>query len=308
VLASGKSQTGRFLKTFLLDGFNRVDGRRVFDGMHVFVSGAGLLPIMQSGEGPESSANGAPSFDEPEFPGVHDGVLTIGEIVAKAEARGEIPPKMLLLNSTVDYFSIRASLGRTGVSGTADRALPETVRMYDVAGASHATVVRADACRLPPGRLDWAPVSRATLLRLDAWVGSNTAPPANRLMPLLPAGEDPTVLAAPKALQSAVIQVPQRDADGNPLGGIRLPDLAVPLGVHGVQNEPLSFTCSLVGAYRPFPAARVAALYKDQNDYVNRIRAAAREAEDEGFLLPEDAAIIVNSAAAAAIFDTGAGR
>lgn len=51
VLASGKSQTGRFLKTFLLDGFNQVDGRRVIDGMHVFVSGAGLLPIMQSGTG-----------------------------------------------------------------------------------------------------------------------------------------------------------------------------------------------------------------------------------------------------------------
>ena len=46
-LATGKSQDGRFLKTFLLDGFNKVDGRRVFDGMHVFVSGAGLLPILR---------------------------------------------------------------------------------------------------------------------------------------------------------------------------------------------------------------------------------------------------------------------
>src|SRR5262249_38272621 len=40
VLASGKSQTGRFLKSFLLNGFNWHDGRRVFDGMHVFVGGA----------------------------------------------------------------------------------------------------------------------------------------------------------------------------------------------------------------------------------------------------------------------------
>jgi Alpha/beta hydrolase domain len=305
VLASGKSQTGRFLKTFLLDGFNQIDGRRVIDGMHVFVSGAGLLPILQSGTGPGSSADGAPSFEDPEFPGVHDGVLTIGEIIAKVEARGEVPPRMLLINSTVDYLSIRASLGRTGAKGAVDLPLPANVRMYDIAGGSHATVVRADACNLAPGRLDWTPVSRTTLLRLDAWVRANNEPPPNRLMPLQPSHDDPTVLAAPKGLADAVILVPQRDADGNPLGGVRLPDIAVPLGVHGAQNEPLSFACSLVGAYRPFAAARVAERYKDQNDYVNRIRIAAREAEAAGFLLPEDAAIIVNAAVVAPIFEQG---
>ncbi|MGA3401836.1 MAG: alpha/beta hydrolase domain-containing protein [Acetobacteraceae bacterium] len=314
VLASGKSQTGRFLKTFLLFGFNSMDGRRVIDGMHVFVSGAGLLPIMRSGTGPQSSADGAPTFDDPEFPGVHDGVLTIGEIIAKMQARGEIPPKMLMINSTVDYFSIRASLGRTGPTGTADLPLPANVRMYDIAGGAHATVAKAPSCKLAPGRLDWVPVSRATLLRLDQWVASNIEPPPTRLMPLQPANDDPTVLRAPKNLPDAVIQVPQRDADGNPLGGVRLPDLAVPLGVHGAQNEPLSFTCMLVGAYLPFAATRqareatqdkrlsLAERYKDQNDYVNRIRVAARAAEGDGFLLPEDAAIIENSVAAAPIF------
>jgi hypothetical protein len=302
LLASGKSQTGRFLKTYLLDGFNRVDGRRVFDGMHVFVSGSGLLPIMQSGTGPESSANGAPNFQDPEFPGVHDGILTIGAIIDAVEARGEVPPKMLLINSTVDYSSIRASLGRTGAKGTQDLPLPANVRMYDIAGGSHVTVPRADACKLAPGRLDWTPVSRATLLRLDAWVGSNSEPPPTRLMKLQPSGDDAAVLGAPKGLPEAVIQVPQRDADGNPIGGVRLPDIAVPLGVHGAQNEPLSFTCSLVGAYLPFPAAKVAELYKNQNDYVNRVRVAARDVEEQGFLLPEDAAIIVNAAAAAPVF------
>jgi Alpha/beta hydrolase domain len=314
VLASGKSQTGRYLKTFLLDGFNRVEGRRVFDGMHVFVSGAGLLPIMQSGTGPESSADRAPNFADPEFPGVNDGPLTITEIIAKVQARGEVPPRMLLLNSTVDYLSLRASLGRTGGKGTTDLALPENVRMYDVAGASHVTVPKADSCKLLPGRLDWTPVSRATLLRLDEWVASNIQPPATRLMPLQPANGDPNVLVAPKNLPDAVIQEPKRDADGNPLGGVRLPDLAVPLGTNGVQNEPHSFTCSLVGAFLPFAATRQAReaagdqrlsleeRYHDQDDYVNRIGVAAREAETEGFLLPEDAAIIVNSVAAAPIF------
>jgi len=314
VLASGKSQTGRFLKTFLLNGFNRLDGRRVFDGMHVFVSGSGLLPIMRSGTGPGSSADGAPSFDNPEFPGVHDGLLTIGEIIAKVQARGEVPPKMLMLNSTVDYLSIRASLGRTGGKGTVDLPLPDNVRMYDIAGGAHATVPKADGCDLAPGRLDWTPVSRATLLRLDAWVASNTAPPPTTLMPLRAAKDDPNVLRAPANLPNATIQVPQTDPDGNPIGGVRLPDLAVPLGVHGAQNQPHSFSCSLVGAFLPFAATREARdaagdkrpslveRYKNQEDYVTRIRVAAREAESAGFLLPEDAAIIVNSVAAAPIF------
>ena len=40
VVGTGKSQSGRFLKTFLLHGFNKVNGHRVMDGMHIFVSGA----------------------------------------------------------------------------------------------------------------------------------------------------------------------------------------------------------------------------------------------------------------------------
>ena len=72
-LASGKSQDERFLKTFLLNGFNMAGNRRAFDGMHVFVSAAGLLPILQTGTGPESSGNGIPTFANPEFPGVNDG-------------------------------------------------------------------------------------------------------------------------------------------------------------------------------------------------------------------------------------------
>ena len=315
-IGTGKSQDGRFLKTFLLHGFNVAQGRRVFDGMQVFVSGAGLLPILQSGTGPHSSGDTTPNFADPDYPGVNDGPLTIGEIVHTVEARGEVPPKMMLLNSTVDYASLRASLGRTGAHGTADLPLPPNVRMYDVAGASHVTVLKADRCTRPPGRLDWAPVARATLQRLDGWVARNAPPPATRLMPLQPAPADPTVLRAPKALPDAVVQVPQRDADGNPIGGVRLPDIAVPLGVYGGQNAPLTtFTCSLVGAYQPFARTRdandtgvpsLAERYRTQQDYVTRVGVAARAAQAEGFLLPGDVAVIVNAAAETPLFGSPA--
>src|SRR6201994_1202906 len=308
-LASGKSQDGRFLKTFLLNGFNIVGHRRVFDGMHVFVSGAGLLPILQTGLGPKSSGDEAPTFANPDFPGVNDGPLTIGEIVARVEARGEVPPKMLLVSSTTDYYSLRASLGRTGESGTADQPLPANVRMYDIAGGSHVVVPAAPACTSPPGRLDWAPVSRALLQRLDAWVSRNAEPPASELMPLEPAPAEPPALRAPSRLSAAVIQVLKRDQDGNALGGVRLPDVAVPLGTNGGRNAPQTFTCSLVGSFPPFAATKaerersgdarlsIEERYHGRNDYVNRVRIAAQDLATRGLLLSEDAAVIVQQAA-----------
>jgi hypothetical protein len=307
-LASGKSESGRYLKTFLFNGFNVADGRRVFDGMHVFVSGAGMLPIMQSTPGPQSSATGTPSFQNPEFRGVHEDVLTIGDIIEHVTARGEKPPLMLMINSTTDYFSVRASLSRTGAEGTAEHPFPDNVRVYDIAGASH--VVRRKAnCELPPARLDWSPVSRATLLRLDDWVAKGIEPPKTRLMPLEPANNDPTVLRAPAHLPKAIIEIPKRDEDGNALGGVRLPDMQVPLGVNARQNPPLSSPCRLDGGYVAFPRTRADAdaahdphrpvleRYKTRDDYVNRIRAAARDLERDGFLLPDDAAVIIESAA-----------
>ncbi|MGY3589282.1 hypothetical protein ACVIGB_001761 [Bradyrhizobium sp. USDA 4341] len=315
VLASGRSQDGRFLKSFLLNGFNMVGDRRVFDGMHVFVSAAGLLPILQTGLGPTSSAEGAPTFDNPDFPGVNDGPLTIGEITAKVEARGEVPPKMLLVSSTTDYYSLRASLGRTGASGTADQPLPANVRMYDIAGGSHVIVPKAPAaCKLPPGRIDWAPLSRALLLHLDAWVGRNAEPPASELMPLEPASGEPPALRAPSRLSAAVIQVPKRDQDGNALGGVRLPDHAVPTGTNGGQNQPQTFTCMLVGSFSPFAATKaerertgdarpsIEERYHGRDDYVNRIRIAALDLVTRGFMLPEDAAVIVQEAASSKLF------
>ncbi len=313
-LASGKSQDGRFLKTFLLNGFNMADHHRVFDGMHVFVSGAGLLPILQTGLGPKSSGDGAPSFENPDFPGVNDGPLTIREITVKVEARGEVPPKMLLVSSTTDYYSLRASLGRTGESGTADQPLPANVRMYDIAGGSHVVVPKAPACTMPPGRLDWAPVSRALLSRLDAWVSRNAEPPASALTPLEPAPAEPPALRAPSKFPAAVIQVPKRDADGNALGGVRLPDVEVPIGTNGGQNAPQTFTCSLVGSFSPFAATKadrertgdarlsIAERYHNRDDYVNRVRIAARDLVGRGLLLPDDEAVIVQQAAATSMF------
>ena len=128
-------------------------------------------------------------------------------------------------------------------------------------------------------------------------------------MALQDAANDPVVLRAPAHLPKAVIRIPVRDQDGHPTSGVRLPDVVVPLGSHGGQNSPLSGLCSLGSSYVAFAKTKdereatsdsrisLAERYKDRNDYVNRVRAAARELEQRGLLLTEDAAIITHTAA-----------
>ena len=314
-IASGKSQTGRFLKTFLLNGFNMAGDRRVFDGMQIFVSGSGLLPILQTGTGPESSGNASPNFTNPEMRGVHEKHLTIGDITNEVQARGEVPPKMMLLSTSTDFYSLRASLGRTGARGTTDQPIPANVRMYDIAGASHVLVPKQPKdCTMPHAVLDWTPVSRATFLRLDEWITTNSIPPQSRLMSLEKASEKIPTLPAPAHLPNAVIQVPQLDTDGNALGGVRLPDLVAPLGTHGGQNSPQTFTCSLIGSYSAFAVNQaereknkdsrlsVTERYQSRDEYVGKIRQAAANLMHEGLLLQDDMAVIIQAAASSPLF------
>jgi hypothetical protein len=308
-IALGYSQTARLLKTMLITGFDIVEGRRVFAGMHLFGGASGQAPILQSGTGPTSSAAGAPTFTNPAFPGVTVEPLTMGDIVRRAEERGLAPPRLIVVNTTTDYFTLRASLLRTGVSAVEDQPIPGNVRMYDMAGASHA-IATLPECKHPYDPLDWHPILRATLLQLDRWVSSNVEPPPSRLMPLRERREERGVLPPPASLPNAVIQVPMQDQDGNFRGGIRLPDVEAPLGVYGDQNEPLTTVlCSLNATFVAFARtqqereargdtrASLAERYKGRDDYINRLRVATRALENDGFLLPQDAAIIVNAAA-----------
>ena len=312
VIGTGKSQSGRFLKTFLLGGFNKSGDRLVFDGMQILTS-AGMLSLMRTSAGPESSANGIPLFDDVEMRGYTEDPLAIAELMQRVIGRGETPPRMLVMNATTDYYSIRSSLVRTGPTGTADLPLPPNVRMYDIAGAPHAITPNAPSCAMKPGVLEFSPVMRALLLHLDAWVARGTEPPATRLMPLEVATPE-AALRAPAYWPGAVIQVPKRDADGNALGGIRLPDIEAPLGTHVGLNTTRTRGCMLVGGYQPFAATMaereaagdarlsVAERYRTRDDYVNRVRNAARKLDSDGFLLPDDAAVIIQAAASSRAF------
>jgi hypothetical protein len=315
--AVGYSQTSRFLKSFLLNGFNVVGGKQVINGFHLVGGAAGQLPLMASGTGPASVASSTPGPAVPEHRGVHEEPFSYDELFAKLSARKEPLPKLFVTHYNIDYMGGRASLTRTGAEGTKERAILPNMRMYDLAGAAHLNVREQDKdCEFAHGQLDWSAPLRAQLVALNQWVASSVAPAPTTLMTLRKPRDNESVFSAPRYLPNAVVLVPVTDADDNPVGGVRLPDVSVPLGTHGRPNAPVSKSvCRLAGSYKPFATtARERAATTDTrlslqerypgglNEYVMRVRQASDLLVAQRHLLPDDAAVIVNAAADEKLF------
>jgi len=309
--AVGYSQTARFMKTFLVHGFNEDHGRVAFDGVHIVNAGAGVIPLLDAGPGPGSVAWDTPGHPNPELRGVHEEPFTWGAVMHEMGRRNKSIPKVIVNNTYDDYLGGRASLARTGAHGTEPATIPYNVRVFDISGAPHTNSrTRNPACGEGQGQLDWSPALRAQLVMLDNWVRDRASPPESRLFELEARPGDAEVFATPKYLSEAVVLVPKRAADGNAHSGVELPDIAVPIASHGFMNGPLTtLACRQAGTYRPFAktAAERAAgdtrpaldeLYPGGiNEYVTKVRMASGALVAQRLLMPEDALIILHSAA-----------
>jgi hypothetical protein len=111
--------------------------------------------------------------------------------------------------------------------------------------------------------------------------------------------------------------VPQVDADGNDIAGIRNPELAVPLATYtgwnfnraGGDGDPDQLV-PLAGSYIPFaataaerqasgdPRPSIAERYAGKDDYLQRVRSAADGLVQERYLLKADLERIVQRAGA----------
>jgi hypothetical protein len=97
--------------------------------------------------------------------------------------------------------------------------------------------------------------------------------------------------------------VPQVDADGNEIAGVRLPHVAVPLGaVMGWNQRQPPITgfnrlAGLTGSYVPFAWTKVQQRYGSKEAYLEKIRASAEALVKARFLLPEAVQACVDRAA-----------
>jgi hypothetical protein len=164
---------------------------------------------------------------------------------------------------------------------------PDTdhIRLWEVAGAAHADaylvgddVAGTLGCA---GEINKAPthyVVAAALRAFDTWMRTGTPPPT-----------------APRLDIKAVAGVPkiQRDARGNARGGIRTPQLDVPVAAYsGAPADASKLVCLLFGSTHPFDAATLARLYPSKDKYVADFLAATDAAIRRGHILQADRAAL----------------
>jgi hypothetical protein len=188
----GVSQSGRFLRQFLYEGFNEDEqGRKVYDGVIDEVGGAG--------RGSFNYRFGQASRDAEEFFNVFypadmfpftDGVETdpvLGKtdsLLARAEAR-HVSPKLFHIFSNSEYFNRAGSLIHTDVTGTRDIEPPPNSRIYFVSSGPHAfgpfPPVKAQGAAAFNNPVQRNPIVRALLKDMDQWVVDGTPPPPSRI-------------------------------------------------------------------------------------------------------------------------------
>lgn len=212
---------------------------------------------------------------------------------------------------------------------------PETIRVMDGLKG-----------QLPYNSVDYSPLMRAALINLDRWV-SGEAPAPDSLHPSLDKGTSvesrtlkqkfdripgvdspPAVTRAmnldfgPEVAQGRTLNLPPEhgdeypalvsdvDEDCNETGGIRLPDLTVPLATytgwnlrHPDNGNPglvIGITGGLAGWTLPFavtkgqreaaedPRMSIEERYESRDDYLQQALKAATQLVEDGYMLEED--------------------
>jgi len=350
VLAFGTSQSGRVLRDFLWQDFNRdATGQRVFDGLFIDAAGSRKsfvnVPFGQPGR--FSRQHEDHSYPGDRFPfsygerpdadsGGVDGIL-------RASTASQTCPKVIHTDSSSEYWQARAALVTSDEDGTAID-IPESVRVYLYASVQHGgPAARATPiCRYTINPLNDTPLHRALLVALEEWVTRDAAPPDSRiprvtdgtLVPIsrvvqaFPAIADCSVprsgneLTAwdystlpPKEIgdRRYVPLVPSTDADGNDLGGIRLPAVSVPIGTYtgwNIRRDGYApgQLASVRGSFFPFPATKAERLakgdprpsieerYPSRDAYVRAVSDAAAALCGARLMLEEDASRLVAEA------------
>lgn len=189
-LAVGVSQTGRFLRHFLYQGFNTDEqAREAYDGVMAITAGAGRGSFNHRFAQPSRDAHRFSAFEYPtdifpftsrvQFDSLQwrsDGLL--------ARQRAAHRPKTMYVNSGYEYWGRAASLIHTSPDGDADVAPLRNERIYHIASAQHFP------WRIPPqdfqleetpdfyrgNPLDHSVVYRALLVQLVDWIEEDDAP------------------------------------------------------------------------------------------------------------------------------------
>jgi alpha/beta hydrolase family protein len=328
-LAFGSSQSGRFLRTFLYNGFNGDEkGRQVYDAAWAHIAGAAGLDVNARGATPTSLT----MYEITRFPyanqATRDPISGRTDGLLENDRARDFQPKMFFTNTSVEYWGggRNAALIHVSPDGKSDLALNANTRIYYLTGSQHGPArfpTSIGQGQQPDNPLEYWWTMRALMSAMERWMRDGTAPPPSQYpklsdgtlvqadkvaFPAIPGVQSPTTVEQHRRDGSLIpFLVPQVDADGNERAGVRTAESSVALATYtgwNFRNQSIGGTkllVSLLGSRIPFPktAAEAAAAhdprkpidvrYASRDAYLASARQASEALVKNGYLLPGDA-------------------
>jgi len=189
-IAAGVSQTGRFLRHFVYQGFNTDEqGRKAYDGMMVITAGAGRGSFNHRFAQPSRDAHRYSAFFYPTdlFPFTSttqdDLLLGYEDGLAAHQWNNSHYPKIFFINTGYEYWGRAAGLIHLSVDATKDVMPLNNERIYHIASGQHFVNAMPDQklnLSMHPYRgnpLNFFPNYRALLVQLQNWVSNDQPPP-----------------------------------------------------------------------------------------------------------------------------------
>jgi alpha/beta hydrolase family protein len=267
VIAIGESQSAGRLVTYV----NAVHPlARVYDGFLIHSRGGAGAPLSQ----PPQATVGTPSpslvrddLDEPVliFETETD-LITLGYFAARQPDGGKVRTWEVAGTAHDDAYGLAVGPDDPGPAALDTSYLPPVTSIFGVL-----------TCAEPINAGPQHYVLSAAVDRLTTWVkrGRIRGRSAPRLD--VAAGPPPSIM---------------RDARGNGLGGIRTPQLDVPIATLSGLGQPPGGFCAIFGTTVPFDTATLSTLYPSHAGYVTAIAKAAGKAVRARHLLRADAPAI----------------
>jgi len=217
---------------------------------------------------------------------------------------------LLRTDLTIPAISVNTEFRANGQTVTTPPLEGPYVRSWEVADTSHVSLegvtyvdemlVRDESLLGPDGPLSltaaiagcqygplWTAVDTGLVINAafehaDRWIAEGTPAPAS--------------VRFERNASGALV----RNASGNVLGGVQLPDVLAPTAENNAINTGPGF-CRLTGSHRYLTAAELATRYRNHGAYVSQVKHALNPVVKVGYVLQQDAREITQEAAHSSI-------
>jgi hypothetical protein len=271
IIQTGWSQSGGFNKTYANSMHSRdveMYGAAVYDGYYIGVNGFSAKKI------------------NPPPPGEGDDFVGFGD----PRRLVDVPVPAVRFQAQTEILGIfNAQTGRQVETGAPDSP---KIRTYEMAGGVHVDIrletsgllirerdlgfsPEPKMCEFPVIRISTSYITSALMRATEAWIRDGTEPPPSSLIEL---GQ----------IENMAIDV-VFDENGNAVGGIRSPQIEVPLGQYIANPFTIFNMCFLEGAFIAFDEERFRELYPTDAIYTHAVDREISRAVADSIVLAEEA-------------------